>query len=128
MATLKKRLFASVVLTFMSLMSIMLLLPRSRVDQLQKITLGTTMDGIWKWGNGEVEDYKVEETGGGIRLVVFGAGWVNDEVEKGGSGKGRSWPEVLCEEVSLLLFLYCYDYCCCCCYCCRYRCRRHHRC
>jgi hypothetical protein len=107
MATLKRRLFASVLLTLLSLVSIMLLLPRSRVDQLQKITLGTTIDlgmgdmVLWGWGSGEVEDDRVEESGEGVRLVVFGDSWVDDSVnvEKEGNGKGKSWPKVLCEEV-----------------------------
>jgi hypothetical protein len=102
MATLKKRLSASVVLTLLSLVSIGLLLPTSKTRQLQKITLGTSIDNfgdIWKWADEEVEDDKVEETGGGIRMVVFGDSWVDDSTENGGSGKGRSWPQVLCEEV-----------------------------
>lgn len=102
MANLKKRLLISIILTSLSLVSIILLLPEKHSKQLQQIALGTNIDnfgGVWGWGGEEVEDDRVEETGGGIRLVVFGDSWVDDSVEKGSSGKGRSWPEVLCEEV-----------------------------
>lgn len=100
MATLKKRLIALVVLALLSLCSIVLLLPSSKVTEL---TLGTSIDkfgDMWKWGSEEVEDDLVEETGGGIRLVVFGDSWVDDTTEQGGSGKGKSWTEVLCEEIN----------------------------
>jgi hypothetical protein len=91
------RLGASVFLTVLSLVSIILLLPGSNVSiKLQKIALGESIDnygGLWDWVSG---DDAVE---GGARLVVFGDSWVDDTIEDSGSGKGRSWTEVLCEVV-----------------------------
>ena len=91
------RLGASVFLTVLSLVSIILLLPSSKVSiKLQKIALGSTIDNygdLWGWGSGDA----TEE--GGVRLVVFGDSWVDDTLEDGESGKGRSWAEVLCEVV-----------------------------
>ena len=41
-------------------------------------------------------------------MVVFGDSWVDGTVEEGQERRGRSWPEVLCETVSisLLSFLF----------------------
>jgi hypothetical protein len=93
------RVGASICLSVFSLVSIILLLPSSRVStQLQKIALGTTLDDLptlWNWG----KDGEGENEGEGVRLVVFGDSWVGDD-EDGVKGKGRSWAEVLCEEVS----------------------------
>ena len=83
---------ASICLSVFSLVSIILLLPSSQVStQLQKITLGTT---LWDWGSSEDDEYE----GDGVSLVVFGDSWVDDSDD--GEKKGRSWTEVLCEEVS----------------------------
>ena len=92
------RVGASICLSVFSLVSIILLLPSSRVStQLQKIALGTTLDDfptLWNWGKG-AED----SDGEGVRLVVFGDSWVDDSGD-GVKGKGKSWAEILCEEVS----------------------------
>lgn len=71
---------------------------------MQSIVLGGEVGGevyagLWSWGKG---------ADGGVRLVVFGDAGVDNSVkggEKVGSGKGKSWTEVLCDEVSLLCFL-----------------------
>lgn len=106
MATIKKRLAGAVLLTMLSIISIIILLPNSRVStHLQKITLGTTIDNyadLWKWGqDDELKDGEKEDVGGGIRIVVFGDSWVDDLVAKKQKGKGKGWPQVLCEEVCL---------------------------
>ena len=92
------RVGASICLSVFSLVSIILLLPSSQVStQLQKIALGTTLDDfptLWNWGPTSDD----ESEGEGIRLVVFGDGWVDDSAE-GMKGKGKSWAEILCEEV-----------------------------
>ncbi len=94
MPALKKRLGASICLTAFSLITIILLLPSSRVStQLQKIGLPSSIDQYWNWGEEEEEDV------GGIRLVVFGDSWVDHTVEDGQTGKGKSYAEVLCDEV-----------------------------
>ncbi|KAH6712800.1 hypothetical protein BKA61DRAFT_675056 [Leptodontidium sp. MPI-SDFR-AT-0119] len=102
MANLKKRLAGAVLLTVLSMVSICLLLPNSRVStHLQNITLGTTIDnysGLWSWH--EDESSGEEDVGGGIRLVVFGDSWVDDTVEENQEAKGKSWPEVMCEEIN----------------------------
>jgi hypothetical protein len=91
------RLGASVFLTVLSLVSIILLLPSSKVSiKLQKIALGQSIDdygGLWDWVSGD------DDVEGGARLVVFGDSWVDDTIEDSESGKGRSWAEVLCEVV-----------------------------
>ena len=92
------RVGASICLSVFSLVSIILLLPSSQVStRLQKIALGTTLDKIptlWNWG-AETDD----ETGAeGVRLVVFGDSWVASTLDEE-KGKGKSWAEVLCEEV-----------------------------
>jgi hypothetical protein len=82
------RLGASVCLTVFSLVSIILLLPSSQVStHLQKLALGTSIDKytdkLWNWGSDIDED-----------------SWVDDTVEESANnGKGKSWAEVLCEEV-----------------------------
>jgi hypothetical protein len=100
MPAMKKRLGASILLTVLSLGSIILLLPTSRVStRLQKIALSTTIDGsLWSWGSGD-EEIEEDLGGEGTRLVIFGDSWVDDTIENGQEGKGKSWGEVLCEEV-----------------------------
>ena len=60
-----------------------------------KVKKTALRDGIWshywKWGD--------ELREGGVRLVVFGDSWVDDTVQEGEKGKGRSWPGVFCDEV-----------------------------
>ena|ERR1700761_2671529 len=93
---LHTRLGLSVCLTVFSLVSIILLLPTSRVStQLQKIALGTSIDNyrLWNWG---WSDDAIED---GIRVVVFGDSWADNTIEDGEDGKGRSWTEVFCDEV-----------------------------
>jgi hypothetical protein len=103
MPVFKRRLGASICLTVFSIVSIIMLLPSSQVStQLQKITLGGSIDNVaalWDWGTDEGD----EEEKGGIRLVVFGDSWVDDTVENGQSGKGKTWVEVLCEVVRNIL-------------------------
>lgn len=92
------RVGASICLSVCSLVSIILLLPSSQVStQLQKIALGTTLDRIptlWNWA-AETDD---QSEGRGVRLVVFGDSWVDDSLD-GESGKGKSWAQVVCDEV-----------------------------
>jgi hypothetical protein len=105
MFNIRKRLGASVLLTLLSLVSICLLLPSKVSTRLQRITLGTTIDNyadLWKWGSESRLEDEDGNGGDGIRLVVFGDSWVDDTIEKGQEGKGKSWPQVLCEEVSPL--------------------------
>ncbi len=100
MPAVKKRLGASILLTLLSLVSIVLLLPTTKVGtRLKKIALGTTIDGsLWNWASGD-EETEEDFGGDGIRLVIFGDSWVDDTIEDGQEGKGKSWAEVLCEEV-----------------------------
>jgi len=76
----------------------MLLIPDARVDQLQKIALGAGIDKytLWRWGAGSEDG-----NDNSLRLVVFGDSWVDDRdnIESAGSGRGRSWADVLCDEV-----------------------------
>ncbi|KAK0104014.1 hypothetical protein ONS96_005119 [Cadophora gregata f. sp. sojae] len=101
MANLKKRLAGAVLLTVLSILSICLLLPKSRVGtRLQNVTLGTAIENyssLWRWH--EDSSSGEEDIGGGIRLVVFGDSWVDDTPENQGN-KGKSWPEVMCEEIN----------------------------
>ncbi|KAF7916966.1 uncharacterized protein EAE98_010397 [Botrytis deweyae] len=98
------RLGASVFAMVLSLMTILALLPQSRyTEHLRKIEIGGTSindvtDGLWDWASGDDDGGDGEE--GGVRLVVFGDSWVDDTIEENGDGKGRSWTEVLCEELS----------------------------
>ncbi|KAI9644252.1 hypothetical protein NHQ30_007607 [Ciborinia camelliae] len=100
------RLGASVFAMVLSLMTILALLPQSRyTEHLLKIErLGATSinDVLWDWGNNRGDDVEEGEEGeeGGVRLVVFGDSWVDDRIEENGDGKGRSWTEVLCEELA----------------------------
>lgn len=95
MATIKKRLGASVFLTILSLASLVLLLVRSN-------RLGGSPDEYtdllgWK-GSDENEDFSTRG-GDGPRMVVFGDSWVADAAQEEEEGKGKSWTEVLCDEV-----------------------------
>src|ERR1700693_1285585 len=105
MPALRKRLGASIVLTLLSLVTIILLLPTSRVStRLQKIALGTTIDGsLWSWSS-SYEEVEEDLGGEGTRLVIFGDSWVDDTIENGQGGKGKSWADYLCEEVRYYLF------------------------
>ncbi|KAH7351159.1 hypothetical protein BKA65DRAFT_476491 [Rhexocercosporidium sp. MPI-PUGE-AT-0058] len=102
MANLKKRLAGTVLLTVLSMFSICLLLRNSRVGtHLQKISLGTTIDNYSSlWSYHEDQSSEEEDVGGGIRLVVFGDSWVDDTIEENQGGKGKSWPEVMCETIN----------------------------
>jgi len=65
--------------------------------KLRNTALGDTIwPQSWKWGD--------ELTEGGVRLVVFGDSWVDDTVQIGEKGKGRSWPGVFCDEVCITAF------------------------
>ncbi|KAL3427149.1 hypothetical protein PVAG01_00658 [Phlyctema vagabunda] len=94
------RLGAAFALSCLSMVTITLLLPRSRVStKLQKIALGVSMDDyvpdLWRWASGDqsgVED--------GIRLVVFGDSWADSTVHVGAETKGLNWVDVLCEEIN----------------------------
>lgn len=107
------RLGALVFAGVLSLMTILALLPQSRyTEHLRKIEIGGTSindvtDGLWDWANGDDDAEEGEE--GGVRLVVFGDSWVDDTIEENGDGKGRSWTEILCEEVCCFLrfLVYC---------------------
>ncbi|KAE8452862.1 hypothetical protein EG329_013134 [Mollisiaceae sp. DMI_Dod_QoI] len=102
MFSLRKRLGASILLTVLSLVLITLLLPSSKAKQLQRVTLGTTIEysDLWRWGSDEDVDEEEEDNGNGIRLVVFGDSWVDDVIEEGQEGKGNNWPQVLCDEIN----------------------------
>jgi hypothetical protein len=99
MPAMRKRLGASILLTILSLISIIILLPTSRVStHLRKIPgLNTTINnyaGLLNWATSDQP-----QVGSGIRMVVFGDSMVDSKIEKGEGGKGRSWTEVLCQEV-----------------------------
>jgi len=100
MPAVRKRLGASIVLTLLSIISIIVLLPPSRVStRLQKIALGTTIDtSLWSWSSSN-EELEEDLGGDGTRLVIFGDSWIDDTIEDGQEGKGRSWADYLCEEV-----------------------------
>jgi len=100
MPVLRKRLGASIVLTLLSIVSIILLLPTSKVStRLQEIALGTSIDGsLWHW-SASYEEAEEDLGGEGTRLVIFGDSWVDDIHEGGQEGKGKSWADYLCEEV-----------------------------
>jgi hypothetical protein len=88
----------SVCLTVFSFVTITLLLPNSKVGtQLQKIALEASVDGLWNWMPDDIDGFK-----DGMRLVVFGDSWVDNTVELGEEGKGKSWTEVLCNEVYII--------------------------
>lgn len=100
MPALRKRLGASIVLTLLSIISIILLLPPSRVStRLQEIAHGTTIDtSLWSWSSSN-EELEEDLGGDGTRLVMFGDSWIDDTIEDGQEGKGKSWADYLCEEV-----------------------------
>lgn len=85
---------ASICFTVFSLVSIILLLPSSDLStQLETIVLEAGIDEIpalWPWSGEDEEN--------GVMLVVFGDSWVGDS-QDGEMGRGKSWPQVLCEEV-----------------------------
>lgn len=94
------RLRVSAFAMVLSLMTVLTLLQQSRYTEHLKMKIkigGTSIDDVWHWANG---DDGVE---GGVRLVVFGDNWVDDRIEENGDGMGRSWTEVLCDEVCLNL-------------------------
>ena len=99
-ARLPRRLGFLVLISVLSLVWIVLLLPSSKVSsKLQQIALGSSINTygeLWGWDS---EDTREE---GGVRLVVFGDSWVDDNAEDGKTGKGRSWAEALCEAVRSL--------------------------
>lgn len=101
MFNVRKRLGASILLSVLSIISICLLLPSSRVRKLQEITLGTTIDytDLWNWSSDEVFDDEEEDNENGIRLVVFGDSWVDDWSDGGQEGNGNNWPQFLGDEV-----------------------------
>lgn len=103
MPVVKKRLGASILLTCLSMVSIILLLPSSIVsNHLQKITVGYGIDDygkLFKWGTEDELDDDEEAEDDGVRLVVFGDSWADGAVEKGEEGRGKGWTDVLCEEV-----------------------------
>ena len=41
----------------------------------------------------------------GMNLVIFGDSWVDNTVRVGEEARGKSWTEVLCEEVCFHLIL-----------------------
>lgn len=96
------RLGALVFATVLSFITILTILPQSRyTEHIRKIEIGGTSindvtGGLWDWASGD------DGEEGGVRLVVFGDSWVDDRIEENGSGKGRSWTDVLCEEVCVL--------------------------
>lgn len=88
---LHTRLVAAIILTLLSLLTIVVLLPDSHVTAgLQRIALGTSIDhyagGLWKWAKGS--------QGREVRVVVLGDSWVGGLEEEGGG-----WGWVLCQEV-----------------------------
>jgi hypothetical protein len=102
---LQTRLGASILLTLLSLVTIVMLLPNSRVTAGLQVALSKPIDeyasGWWTWVRGG-------KTGDSVEIVVFGDSWAyeNGEKEKGwktggGEGRGRSWSSWSCEEVSL---------------------------
>jgi len=92
------RLGLATCVSFLSIVTLILLIPDARVDQLQKIALGAGIDKytLWRWRSAS-EDGTVSS----LRLVVFGDSWVDDRdnVQNTEIGKGGSWADVLCEEV-----------------------------
>ncbi len=106
MPAVRKRLGASIMLTLLSIISIIVLLPTSRGStRLQKIALGTTIDtSLWSWSSNN-EELEEDLGGDGTRLVIFGDSWIDDTIEDGQEGKGKSWADYLCEEVRSLYSL-----------------------
>lgn len=112
MFNVRKRLGASILLSLLSIVSICLLLPSSKVKQLQIVTLGTSIEysDLWKWGGSDLVENEEEDNGNGIRLVILGDSWVDDWVEEGQDGTGNNWPHVLCDEVRSILLEEYYPY------------------
>lgn len=95
MASLKKRLGATVFLAVLSLVSIILLLVgRSGVHaHLKKIGLsGSLSMDVLGWRKKGGNDNRA-------RVIVFGDSWVDDSISEGEDGKGENWTKVLCDEV-----------------------------
>jgi hypothetical protein len=95
------RLGASILLTLLSLVTLVLLLPSAGVTGLHRIAVGTSIDqyagGLWKWVNGKQQDDSP------VRIVVFGDSWVDgagEEKDDAAVGRGKSWAASLCEVVS----------------------------
>jgi hypothetical protein len=102
--TPKRRLGASILLSFLSLSSIYYFLcDRATVGtRLQKISEATGLGGhtgIWNWDDGDELEVDEDDFGDGVNLVVFGDSWVDDTPQNGQSGRGKSWPRIACEEV-----------------------------
>ncbi|TAQ90059.1 hypothetical protein B7494_g1599 [Chlorociboria aeruginascens] len=93
------RIGASSFFCFLSLLIIVILLPKNHVStKFQKIALGTTIDGytnFWDWASGKP---RIE---GNVGLVVFGDSWVDGDGFKDAVdiGWGKTWTDVLCEEI-----------------------------
>jgi hypothetical protein len=100
----RRRLGASIILSFLSLSSIYFFLgDRTGLGiKLQKIGEVTGLEGyggIWNWDEDSGEGNGGKDGGEGVKIVVFGDSWVDDKVRSGESGEGKSWARVLCEEV-----------------------------
>jgi hypothetical protein len=100
------RLGASILLTLLSLLTIVLLLPQSRVTAGLHIALGSSIDeyagDLWTWVRGG------KGVADGVAVVVFGDSWadgVGEDEGRDGNGRGRSWAGWLCEDVSFLILL-----------------------
>ncbi|PQE10532.1 Esterase SGNH hydrolase-type protein [Rutstroemia sp. NJR-2017a BVV2] len=99
---------ALVFAAILSLLTILTLLPETRVtEHFRKIEIGGTSlndvsDKVWDWASGGDDD---DEEEGGVRLVVFGDSWVDDTIEEYADGKGKSWTEVLCEELQCVSYI-----------------------
>ncbi|KAH8599415.1 hypothetical protein B0O99DRAFT_537622 [Bisporella sp. PMI_857] len=71
--------------------SFLLLVGRVRL-QLQRIDVPGRIRDWWQCHD-EITD---EE---GVRVVVFGDSWVDDTVQDGESGRGKSWVEIFCDKI-----------------------------
>lgn len=111
---LQTRLGASILLTLLSLVTIVMLLPNSRVTAGLQVALSKPIDeyasGWWTWVRGG-------KAGDSIAIVVFGDSWAYGKggKEKGwkagdGEGRGRSWASWTCEDVSIFRWIYEIDY------------------
>lgn len=91
MFLVKTCLKASIVLT---VLSFCWLLPHWKVTSTHLSKIQGLGKGVWTWanGNGVPKD--------GNQLVVFGDSWADNSVE---DGRGRSWTDLLCDEVHILL-------------------------
>ncbi|KAG9248987.1 hypothetical protein BJ878DRAFT_197517 [Calycina marina] len=70
------------------------LFPRTS-EKIQKIAVEADLFKQY-WPNKWSEE--LEEAG--VRLVVFGDSWVDDSVQEGEKGKGRSWTGILCDAIN----------------------------